>query len=322
MRTRLLILLLIVSLLGFLVSERREMGPRLLAFISPEPAALPKPQLDSGVRWAGDWYTVEWLDTTTIAIGEPRAIGRNTSYLLLGSERALLFDVGEGWQDLKPVVDDLTSLPVIVLPSHLHYDHVGSIARFDYVVLPDLADLRARTRDGVFVPTYAEHLGVMRDVDPPALRPAEWWKPETAIDLGGREIVMRHTPGHTPESVSLWDPQREWIFTGDYLTPTPLYAFLPGSSVSDFRATARTLLSSLPETVEIFGAHDEPSDTRVPRLGFSDLQDLGRVLEAIGRGEAKASGVYPRIYRVNDRVEIWTDFNLAIENDRPRLPAP
>lgn len=62
-----------------------------------------------------------------------------------------------------------------------------------------------------------------------------------------------------------------------------------------------------------WGAHDEPGDTLAPRLGFSDLQDLGRVLEAIGRGEAQGTGLFPRVYTVNERVEIWTDFNLKVE---------
>jgi hypothetical protein len=31
------------------------------------------------------------------------------------------------------------------------------------------------------------------------------------------------------------------------------------------------------------------------------------VLEAIGRGEAEASGLFPRVYPVNERLEIWAD---------------
>ena len=301
----LLALLAIVLLVGF--AMRRTLTPRLAALVSEPPAPKPPPPLDPGVAWSGAWYTIERLDDATIAIGEPRSEGRNVSYLLLGEERALLFDAGEGWADLSPVVRDLTDLPVTVLPSHLHYDHVGSIENFDAIALPDLPELRAQAPGGVLVPTFDQFLGVVVDREPPRIEVTEWWTPDESVDLGGRELVVRHTPGHTPESVSLWDPGRRWLFSGDYLVPAPLYAFLPGSSIGDYRSTARRLLRALPDDTSFWGAHDEKTDTRAPRLTIADLRDLSRVLEAIGRGEAEASGFFPRVYPVNERIELWAD---------------
>lgn len=286
---------------------RRTLAPRLVALLVERPEPKAPPPLDPGVAWSGEWYTVEHLDEATIAIGEPRSEGRNVSYLLLGSTRAVLFDAGEGWADLSPVVDDLTDLPVIVIPSHLHYDHLGSIENFSAIALPDLPELRAQADGGVLVPTFNQFLGVVVDREPPALHVTEWWKPGEPVDLGGREVVVRHTPGHTPESISLWDPARRWLFSGDYITPRPLFAFLPGSSIGEYRSTARTLMKVLPGDVVFWGAHDEPTDTLAPQLAISDLRDLARVLEEIGRGEAEASGFFPRVYPVNDRLEIWAD---------------
>ncbi len=299
--------LLVVAGLALGFANRRTVLPRVFALLVERPAPKAPPPLPPSVSWSGEWYTVERLDEATIAIGEPRSEGRNVSYLLLGEQRALLFDAGEGWADLAPVVDDLTDLPVTVLPSHLHYDHLGSVGSFSAVVLPDLPMLRAQVRDGVLVPTADQFLGFVVDRDPPALRVAGWWKPGDVVDLGGRKIVLRHTPGHTPESVSLWDPQRNWLFTADYLTPQPLFAFLPGSSIGEYRATARGLLRIMPEDVVLWGGHDERTDTLAPQLTISDLRDLAATLEAIGRGEAAASGIFPRVYPVNERIEIWAD---------------
>lgn len=156
------------------------------------------------------------------------------------------------------------------------------------------------------MPTFDQFLGAVVGRKSPSLRVSEWWPPGEAIDLGEREVVVRHTPGHTPESISLWDPARRWLFTGDYIVPRALFAFLPGS-IGEYRSTARRLVSDLPDDTVLFGAHDELTDTLAPRLSISDLRDLARVLEAIGRGEAEASGVFPRIYPVNERIEIWAD---------------
>ena len=47
----------------------------------PEPAVLPKPAVPVVGRWIDDYYVVEAIDATTIAIGEPRYYQGNYSYL-------------------------------------------------------------------------------------------------------------------------------------------------------------------------------------------------------------------------------------------------
>ncbi len=80
-------------------------------------------------------------------------------------------------------------------------------------------------------------------IDLPATRAdvtvTEWLKPGATIDLGGRVLQVLHVPGHTPTSVALYDAARHQLFAGDFLYPTTLYAFLPGSSLSAYRKTTR-----------------------------------------------------------------------------------
>lgn len=70
------------------------------------------------LRWFDDYYVVGDLGDGTYAIGEPRYGQCNFSYLIVGSQRALLFDSGPGIRDIGKVVKTLTSLPIVALPSN------------------------------------------------------------------------------------------------------------------------------------------------------------------------------------------------------------
>ena len=45
------------------------------------------------------------------------------------------------------------------------------------------------------------------------------------IDLGGRQIEVMHTPGHTPGSVTFFDKEKHYGFSGDAFGSTNLLLF-------------------------------------------------------------------------------------------------
>ena len=82
---------------------------------------------------ADTWFEVFKVAPDVFAIYEPHQGEETISYLILGRERALLFDTGMGIGDLKALTSRLTTLPVTVLNSHTHNDHVGDNWQFDTV---------------------------------------------------------------------------------------------------------------------------------------------------------------------------------------------
>jgi len=280
---------------------------RIRAWTATAAALAPPPQLRPGLDWHDDYYSVERIDAGTWAIGEPRYAQQNVSFLIVGSERAVVFDAGPGLRELAPVAARLTRLPITFVPSHLHYDHVGGARGFDRVAMIDLPALRAQAPDGVLRPRFAQHLGALEGIEASPIEVDEWWPPGSEIDLGGRRLELWHTPGHTPESASLFDRERGLLFSGDYLYPGELYAFLPGSSLADYQWTAERLAGALPADVAIHGGHGTDLATSAPVLAIRDLLDLRRALDEIRSGERTGSGWYPRAYPVNEHLTLLSD---------------
>lgn len=270
----------------------------------------PMPTQPVSGRWFDDYFVVEAIDASTFAIGEPRYYQGNYSYLILGTRRAVLVDAGSGNRDIVRVVRSLTALPVTVIPSHLHFDHVGALGRLDRTALLDAGDLRRRVRDGSLELGRYEFLGFADGLQRPRLRVDEWWAPASSVDLGGRSLRVIHTPGHTPTSVSLYDAERRQLFCGDFIYPGQLYAFLPGASRRGYRDTTDRLLALIDARTTLLTAHmaDDAPVVAAPRLAVEDLRALATTLRAIDAGAASATGFYPRVYRVNAATQFATGF--------------
>lgn len=274
------------------------------AIVDSAPAKIVKGKM------VDDYFAVEDLGDGTFAIGEPRYYQQNYSYLIVGENRAVLFDSGSGTRDISPVVERLTKLPVTVIVSHLHFDHLGGIVPFEHVAMIDLPETRADVSGSFFTPKRYEYMGMVDSRAAPSIRVGEWLKPGAIIDLGGRSLQVLSTPGHTPASVALFDAQNKRLFSGDFIYPTTLYAFLPGASLSAYQATAKMLLAILPADAVLWTAHccRQNEGISAPWLSMQDLRDLDVALAAVRAGQGHAKGFYPRVYLVNKEMTLATGF--------------
>jgi glyoxylase-like metal-dependent hydrolase (beta-lactamase superfamily II) len=79
------------------------------------------------------WFTVSKLDESTFAISEFGHWEKVHSYLLIGDERAALIDTGLGIDHMRRMTDQLTDLPIMVLTTHVHADHIGSHGQYEEI---------------------------------------------------------------------------------------------------------------------------------------------------------------------------------------------
>ena len=133
-------------------------------------------------------------------------------YVVEGEDKALVIDAGAYMPHLDEAVAKLTDKPVMVALTHGHGDHVGGIVCFPEVWIHP-ADIPMIARDGK---GYQGEIHELNDGD--------------VIDLGGRRIEVLHTPGHTSGSITFFDKEHHYGFSGDAFGSTNLLLFVPSFS--------------------------------------------------------------------------------------------
>ena len=161
-------------------------------------------------------------------------------YLIVGDKEAILLDAGWGYGDLKAVVESITDLPITLVLSHGHPDHIGSAAQFETAYLNDRdltmiesqsdVDLRRRLMLNYEADDFVED---------PDLWVAARTKPylslteETIFDLGGVTLQPYDLPGHSAGSMVFIVPEERVAIFGDAISHPTLMFFDNSSTVRE-----------------------------------------------------------------------------------------
>jgi glyoxylase-like metal-dependent hydrolase (beta-lactamase superfamily II) len=242
--------------------------------------ALPRPEYKSLKRVATSdpWFEVYEPAMGIYAIYEPHQAEETISYLIVGNKRALLFDTGMGISDIRKTVQELTTLPIVVLNSHTHNDHVGGNWEFATVYAMD-TDFTRKNAQGSREAAQAElspgsicgQLPKGFDEKTYATKP---WKitryvhSGDKIDLGNRTLEIIATPGHTPDSICLLDGANGLLFTGDTYYPAPIWLFRPETDLEAYVASVQRIAALAPGLKLVLGQHNVPvaEPSVLPRL--------------------------------------------------------
>ncbi|MDF2880538.1 MAG: fold metallo-hydrolase [Clostridiaceae bacterium] len=215
-----------------------------------------------------NWFNVEYIDDNTFAISEYGHWEKTHSYLLLGRKYALLIDTGLGIGNIKKEVNKLTNLPVKVVTTHAHWDHIGGHKLFNdiYVHENDAQWLRK----GLPIPISVIRKNILKEpftIEPPENFDVSKYtiftsdslnilRDKDIINIGSREIKVIHTPGHSPGHICLFEEKTGYLFTGDLIYLGTLYAFYPSTNPLDFKNSVDKI-SNLKKVVKIFPGHNE-----------------------------------------------------------------
>ena len=254
---------------------------------------LPRPEYKTleRVPVADPWFGVYRVVPQVFAIYEPHQAEETISYLIVGEKQALLFDTGMGISDIRKVTAELTHLPIIVLNSHTHDDHVGGNWQFDtvYGIDTDFTRTNAKgsrqdAQDELGPGMICGDLPQGFDSKSYATRP---WKisrslhDHNKIDLGGRTLEVISTPGHTPDAIALLDRAHGLLFSGDTYYPAPIWLFRPETNLDAYVASVKRLAALAPQLKLVLGAHN------VPFAQPAVLATLATAIETVRAGKVR-----------------------------------
>lgn len=251
---------------------------------------LPRPEYARLERLpiADEWFEVYKVAPGVLAIYEPHQSEETIGYLIEGKKRALLFDTGMGIGNLRSLIRRLSKLPVIVLNSHTHDDHVGNNWQFDDVYGMD-TDFTRQNAKGSKEDAQAEigpgeicgALPVGFDPATYATRPwkiTKWVHDGDRIDLGGKTMEVFATPGHTPDSICLFDRANGLLFTGDTFYPGTIWIYRPETDLAAYGKSVSRIAALEPQVKLVLGAHNVP----VAQPAKSTPAGKGKVIYSVG----------------------------------------
>ena len=184
------------------------------------------------------WFEILRLPNEVYAFWEPGHVEEVNAFLILGSERDVLYDtgmgiasIGEALRDLRGA-EDLPDHELMVVNSHNHLDHNGGNTDFDEAwIIEDEWAIRKLTEGieagGRFVEYWSAlnpHPGVEAPggFDPQtfSIKPfprtgIRFLADGDTVDLGNRRFRVIHTTSHSPDGLALYDEQNGILFGGD-----------------------------------------------------------------------------------------------------------
>ncbi|MDE2855098.1 MAG: MBL fold metallo-hydrolase [Chloroflexota bacterium] len=161
-----------------------------------------------------------WLLDVSTAHVQTRAA------LVVGEERAVVWDSLTRPEDAAPLVELIGEKPYFLVYSHADWDHIWGSAGLPDGGLGVIGHADCLRRFGDDVPRTLQRMQLAELGEWLSVRlvpPNITFTRRLSLDLGGVTLDLHHAPGHTADSIVGWIPEWGILLGGDAIeTPLPV----------------------------------------------------------------------------------------------------
>lgn len=179
---------------------------------------------------------------------------RVRQFLVIGEERALLFDAGFADSGVLETVRALTDLPIDVVMTHGDPDHSGGLV--------DFGSCRMNTGDWPLVKDGSIALAPLDEGE--------------SVACGEYRFRVIAIPGHSAGSLAFYDEAKEILLAGDSVqSGGPIFMFSEKRNLDEYIASLEKLERMIPANVTVLPCHSAcPIDAGFIARDLADARAL------------------------------------------------
>jgi glyoxylase-like metal-dependent hydrolase (beta-lactamase superfamily II) len=116
-----------------------------------------------------------------------------------------------------------------------------------------------------------------------------WIHDGEKIDLGGRELKVISTPGHTPDAICLLDRKNGLLFTGDTFYAGPIWLYRPETDLNSYINSVAKIAALAPHLHLLLPSHNVPEadPSQLPKLLAAIKKVRDGKIQPVSAGEGK-----------------------------------
>lgn len=205
-----------------------------------------------------------------------------------------MIDTGLGVANIKEAVQKLTQLPILVVTTHVHWDHIGGHKYFERIAVYEKEGQWLSGKFPIPLQMVKESL-LGRPCDFP--EEFDWGTYQIyqggatqilqdgeIICLGNRKIKVIHTPGHSPGHCCFFEEERGYLYAGDLIYQGCLDAFYPTTNPRQFWMSVKRV--ALLPVKKVFPGHHtlQIPESAIRRIesAFAEIENAGKLEQGAG----------------------------------------
>jgi hydroxyacylglutathione hydrolase len=168
------------------------------------------------------------------------------------TKESLIIDPGLDKEEVQQKINSLEIIPIAILATHGHFDHIGSVAelkeRYKIPFFLHKADLKI-SKSANFFAKMAK-INIKINIAEPDFLITD----EKVLTIGSMNVNFFHLPGHSSGSSAFQIDNN--LFSGDIIYKNGLgFNHFPGEDLNELKKSVKTMFSTFSDETMIYPGH-------------------------------------------------------------------